>query len=177
MGKRCWLAVGEEKELAFRSTGVLRECDLKNIFPSEERASRGPVTVIECIECIPCDPCVRACPQGAIHMDGLCGLPKLDETLCTGCRLCVPRCPGLAIFVMDESCAGDTGLLTLPYEFLPRPEASNRVELLDRSGEVCGEGTVENLLDKPLFDKTALITIRMAKKLVRIARHFRKIRD
>lgn len=163
----------EPRKMLFRSTGVLQKEDLDKVFPSEERTRRGSVAVIECIECIPCDPCVRACPQKAIRMNGLCGLPTVDETLCTGCRLCVPRCPGLAIFVIDESLEGEEGLLTVPYEFLPRPESGTRVELLDRAGKVCGEGVVDKVIDKPVFDRTALITIRMPKSLIRTVRHFR----
>jgi len=169
--------VTDSHEISFRNTGVLGKEDIQSVYPSEERLKQGPVAVIECVECIPCDPCVRACPQGAITMDGgLCCLPQLNEHVCTGCRLCVPCCPGLAIFVVDESLAGEKARITIPYEFLPRPDAGAQVDLLDRCGEVCGRGVVERVVDKTRFDRTALVTLLVPRELARVARHFNRVK-
>ena len=37
-------------------------------------------------------PMVRSCPKGAITQDGF-GLPKIDQSKCIECLICVERCP------------------------------------------------------------------------------------
>ena len=105
-----------------------------------EQLKRGPHAVIECTEEIPCNPCCTACPQGAITMaEGLSSLPCLNRGKCTGCGLCIPCCPGQAIFVSDDTYSGSEGLLSLPYEFTPLPIVGQSVILTDRRGRPVGD--------------------------------------
>lgn len=55
-----------------------------------------------CQNCIDA-PCVAACPAEAlIQSDGQ-GMVTLDESLCTGCAICVDECPFNAIWFNEET--------------------------------------------------------------------------
>ena len=91
-------------------------------FPSEERLAKGPVAIIECPEEIPCNPCESICPQAAIKVGkSLTNLPVFREEKCNGCTLCIPRCPGMAIFVVDLTYSKNEAIIQFPYEFHPLP--------------------------------------------------------
>ena len=103
--------------------GFLDSAELKEAgrYPSEERLAKGPVAVIECCQNIPCNPCETACKFGAIQVgDPITNLPVLDETKCIGCGVCITKCPGLAIFVVDKS--KEMATVSFPFEYLPLPE-------------------------------------------------------
>ncbi len=106
-------------------------------FPSEERRKAGPYAVIECWQLIPCDPCVASCPFGCIaHMEDINDLPELDQETCNGCGNCIALCPGLAIFVIDETWGDDDqALIHIPHEFTPLPEKGQVVRALNRKGK------------------------------------------
>ena len=40
--------------------------------------------------------------------------------------MCVASCSGQAIFLVDEDCGDGTATITLPYEFVPLPEAGTK---------------------------------------------------
>ena len=116
--------------------------------PSKKRLRKGPVAVIECIQEIPCDPCVLACPNRAIKIaPSINELPVLIEKRCTGCGSCIPVCPGLAIFLVDETYSDREDLVSLPYEFLPLPKKGDKVDLLNRRGAPVGRGKVARVLN------------------------------
>lgn len=121
---------------SYERTGVLQPSDTDKI--SKERLKKGPVVVIECVENIPCDPCVHVCPESAIEMDNINEPPSVEENRCTGCGICVTRCPGLAIFVIDMSKEGLVRV-TVPYEYLPIPKKGDEVMGLDREGNELGK--------------------------------------
>ena len=133
---------------------------------TEERRKKGPYVVIECPEKIPCDPCVDACIQGAISIPGsIIELPEIDYEKCTGCLLCIPKCPGLAIFVIDET-PEDHSIIYIPYELPPRPKKRDKIIALDRDGKERGEVEVTKVIDSPKFDHCAIIGISLPKDLV-----------
>lgn len=143
--------------MGFKETGVLsyEELKEKGLLPSMERLEKGPIAIAECPEQIPCNICVTACPFNAVKMDKIYDLPRIDPEKCTGCGTCVPRCPGLAIFVVDLS-KPDKAIITLPHEFLPKPEKGTVVKLLDREGNIVGEGRI---LRAWQYDKTWAVTV------------------
>ena len=106
-----------------------------NSIVSDARKQKGPYVVIECPEKIPCDPCVDACAKEAISIKGsMIELPEVDYEKCNGCLLCIPSCPGLAIFVVDET-PKDYSIVYIPYEFLPQPKKGDTAIGLDLEGK------------------------------------------
>jgi len=132
---------------------------------TNERRKKVPYVVIECPEKIPCDPCVGACPQGAISIPGsIIELPEVDYEKCTGCLLCIPKCPGLAIFVIDER-PDDHSIVYIPYEFLPRPKKGEIATGLDREGKKRCEVKIVKVIDSPKFDHCAIVGFTVPKNL------------
>ena len=132
---------------------------------SAERRKKGPYVVIECPEKIPCDPCVDACPNEAISIPGsIIELPEIDYDKCTGCLVCIPRCPGLAIFVIDET-PQDNAIVYIPYEFLPRPRRGDKAIGLDREGKQRCEVEVLKVIDAKKFDRCAIVGFSVPKEL------------
>jgi len=147
-----------------RAKGIPTAADLAGVLPSPERLAAGPVAIIECFQEIPCDPCSAACQRGAIlPFTDICQLPQVDHALCNGCSLCVVRCPGLAIFVVDISKPGERGEVRFPYEYLPLPSKGETAICLDRSGQPICEGVVVSTLRPRSFDRTALVTVDVPK--------------
>ncbi|MCS7250434.1 MAG: 4Fe-4S dicluster domain-containing protein [candidate division WOR-3 bacterium] len=142
----------------------------KNKIP-KDRLKKGPLVIIECPEKIPCNPCIDVCPRKAITIkDFLVEIPKIDYNKCTGCLLCIPKCPGLAIFGVHYNYNKMESLLSLPYEFLPRPKKGEKVWGLDHKGKKICKVIVERVIENPNFDRCAIVQIRVKKK------YFDKIR-
>jgi Fe-S-cluster-containing hydrogenase component 2 len=156
-------------------TGVATQKDLEKVMPSKERLKKGPVAVIECFQRIPCNPCYTSCKVGAIKelVEDINDIPELDEDKCIGCGLCVSKCPGLAIFIVDETYSEDEAKIMLPYEFLPLPEEGQIVDALNREGKVVGKARVLQVKNGKYEDKTPLISIAVPKELSMEVRNIR----
>jgi len=142
----------------YEVSGVISRDMIK--MPSEKHLKRG-VAIIECVQEIPCNPCVDACPFGAISMENLNALPKIDYDKCVGCGRCVSVCPGLAIFLVKIE--GENGFVTLPYEMLPIPKVGEVVKVLDREGKVVGKGEIVKVR---VENKTGIITVKVDRNLI-----------
>ena len=142
----------------YEVSGVISRDMIK--MPSEKHLKRG-VAIIECVQEIPCNPCVDVCPFGAISMENLNALPKIDYDKCVGCGRCVSVCPGLAIFLVKIE--GENGFLTLPYEMLPIPKVGEVVKVLDREGKVVGKGEIVKVR---VENKTGIITVKVDRNLI-----------
>lgn len=154
-----------------QSSGIPETESIDRARPPLPLRQSGPVAWIECFQRIPCDPCHTACPGGAIaEFSDINDLPQVDHSLCTGCGLCIAACPGLAIFVIDESIPGDYALISLPYEFTPLPKVGDMVDLLDRAGENRGKGEVTATRNPEVFDKTSVVTLKVPDALVESVR-------
>jgi Fe-S-cluster-containing hydrogenase component 2 len=155
-------------------SGRLSAAELASVLPTAARLAQGPVAVIECVQQIPCNPCEKACPFGAIAVGGdVTALPAIDHNACRGCGLCVSRCPGLAIFVVDAS--GDDAKIMLPYEYLPLPAAGDAITALDRSGAPVGRGRVLGVNTAAANDGTPVVTVAVAKELANTVRSLRPL--
>jgi Fe-S-cluster-containing hydrogenase component 2 len=143
-------------------TGYLdyKELAAVRTVPSEKRYAAGPVAVIECVQCIPCNPCESACTTGAIHVgDPITNLPVLDEEKCIGCGICVPRCPGLAIFIVDKTVAAGKATVAFPYEYSPVPHTGDAVRAVNRQGVYVCNARVVKVMNPESFDRTPVVTI------------------
>lgn len=158
-----------------RGDGVLTRGQIEDLAPADERAAKGPVVVVECVERIPCNPCVDACPRGAITIAGdINDVPSVDCDLCNGCGLCISACPGLAIFVVDASGPGETGLVMMPYEYRPLPAEGEKVTGLDRAGEPVCDARVVRVVSSKALDRTPIVSLEVPKDRVMDVRHFRR---
>ena len=158
------------------TTGVPCCEDLAKVTPPAGRRARGPVVMVECFERIPCDPCHYGCRFGAIEaFEEINDIPKVDWEKCTGCGSCVAACPGLAIFVVDETASDTECLIAMPYEFSPLPAKGETVELLDRAGVLLSPGTVERVLPGGKPAGTPVVWVRAPKGLSLVARNLRRI--
>jgi len=161
---------------AFERTGILTEADLKQrkLLPPARRFNKGPVVVVECVQEIPCNPCADACSRKAIRIEGnITNIPQVDFDACNGCTVCIARCPGLAIFVVNKNYNAREATIALPYELLPRPKKGDIVTALDRLGKPCCKARVEKVLESKALDRCAVITIAVPKKYYNTARGIR----
>jgi Fe-S-cluster-containing hydrogenase component 2 len=158
------------------STGVPTKEDIEGVLPSIERLMQGPMAIFECYQNIPCNPCYTACKVGAIEpFADINDMPKILEEKCTGCGLCIAKCPGLAISILDYAYSDTEALIKIPYEFLPLPEEGERVVALDRAGEEVCEATIVKVLDVKSFDKTPIISLAFPKEHYKTVRHFKRL--
>ncbi len=143
--------------------GIISPEELKDVLPPAERLLKGPVAIIECLQDIPCDPCVTSCPVNAIKMqEGITDRPRLEYDICTGCGACVPKCPGLAIFIVNMKHAPGLATLTMSHELLPIPEKGQMVTALDRAGKPVAQVKVLRVINPPAYDRTSAVTIEVA---------------
>lgn len=146
-------------------TGIPSKEDLSGVIPPEDRRKRGPVAVIECFQRIPCNPCSTACRVGAIqHFDDINDRPQIDYDKCTGCGLCMAKCPGLAIFIVDETYSDDEALVKIPYEFLPLPEEGSFVTGLNREGKSVCRAKVVSVQSGKAQDRTYIVSLAVPKE-------------
>ena len=157
--------------------------DIKEIkkspgYPSIERLSKGPVAVIECIEEIPCNPCETVCKKKAIIVGKpITNLPRFLCDECDGCGKCLSICPGLAIFLVDNTFSESEASISIPYELLPLPEKGDLVDAIDRNGNIICEGRIVRVQNPKAFNHTAVVTFSVPKKYSEIVRNFKLRRD
>ncbi|MGF7057092.1 4Fe-4S binding protein [Brassicibacter mesophilus] len=146
------------------STGIPSNELVHEAFPSIDRINRGPVAIIECYQSIPCNPCSTACNQKAMKiMSDINDIPSLNTDLCNGCGICISKCPGLAIMVVDGSYSEDEAIFKIPYEFLPLPKQGDVVKGLNRAGEYIADVKVIRVVNIESFDKTPVIHVAVNK--------------
>jgi Fe-S-cluster-containing hydrogenase component 2 len=145
-------------------------------FPSKERLVKEAVAVIECVQEIPCDVCGSICPHNAIEVASVKSLPRLVEEECTGCGVCIPFCPGLAIFLVDYNYSRGEALISFPHEFQPLPEVGASVEATDRRGRSVTKGRVVRVMEKANYDGTVVVSIAVPKKFAQLVRGIKLLR-
>jgi len=145
---------------------------IEKAFPMEERLARGPVAVIECFQRIPCNPCFAACKRNAIkEFKDINDLPNIDHDVCNGCGMCIAKCPGLAIMVVDAQYNAGEALIKIPYEFIPLPAKDQIVNGLDREGMYVCDVIVRDVMDSKALDKTPIISIAVPKEYMKNVRN------
>lgn len=166
-----------DEEKLFNS-GILTGERKGAVLPPKElwETKKGGFVVIECPQRIPCNPCATSCPTGAVKpFSDINDNPEIDYTKCTGCGLCVAKCPGLACFVIDLTFAPGRALIKLPYELLPVPAKGDVVACLNRVGEKVADGVIENVTE-PWKDSTKVLHVSFDKEFVGQVRSVRVVK-
>lgn len=166
--------------MSILETGYFEFDELASVkqLPAEERYAKGPVAVAECTQEIPCNPCESACKCGAIQIGWpITNVPRIDYDKCTGCGLCVSRCPGLAIFVINKAYGENAATVTFPYEYYPTPSVGDSVKATNRKGEVLCDAKVVKVLQPKSFDHTPTVTIEIPKALADSVRSIKRRRN
>lgn len=149
-----------QSERDFNSGILTGTCPGAELPPKElwEKKKNGLV-IIECPQRIPCNPCHTSCPTAAVKaFSDINDVPDIEYEKCTGCAMCVAKCPGLACFVVDLTWKAGYALMKLPYEMLPRPKKGDKVACLDRKGETVCESVLENVTE-PWKDSTLVVHV------------------
>jgi Fe-S-cluster-containing hydrogenase component 2 len=142
--------------------GVPSLTQIKSQFPIRELLLK-PKAITECYEYIPCNPCSTSCPFDAILIgDDINKPPIVDFEKCTGCGICVYSCPGLAIFTVQET--NDYLLFKIPYEFVPYPTAGEKVNAINRNGDIISEAVIKKVQTSSRQDKTVILHVQVAKE-------------
>ena len=156
-------------------TGVPTAEQINSVFPGQERLEKGPVAIIECFQNIPCNPCNTACKQNAIQpFQDINDRPAIIEENCNGCGLCLTKCPGLAIMVVDLNWEETRAMIKIPYEFTPLPEKGETVHALNREGSVVTDAEVIRVQNPSSFDKTPIVSFAVPKEFVKQVRNIRR---
>jgi len=157
-------------------TGIPTTDQIESVFPPEDRLNKGPIAVIECFQSIPCNPCATSCPKNAIQpFEDINDRPVIENENCNGCGICVTKCPGLAIMVVDMAWSETQALVKIPYEFRPLPEARDTVYALDRAGKVVASAKVIRVTYPT--SKTPIVSIAVEKSLVKTVRNIQVIKE
>jgi len=159
------------------NTGFLEYDELAEMqkMPTDERYAKGPVAVIECVQEIPCNPCEAACKLGAIKIgEPITNLPILDGDKCIGCGICVAKCSGLAIFIVNKVYSATTATIAFPYEYSPTPDVGLVVEAVNRRGKMICDGKVVKVMNPLSFDHTPVVTIEIPKEYADEVRSMRR---
>lgn len=153
---------------------IFDDKDYIRAIPSAERLSKGGVAIVECFQSIPCNPCYTSCKRKAMkELIDINDLPQVDFNKCNGCGICVSNCPGLAIFVVDQSYSETHALVKLPYEFTPLPEVNSIVYATDRQGNIVCQSKVIKVVNTISQDRTPVIWLEVPKELSMTVRFFK----
>ncbi|NPV54602.1 MAG: 4Fe-4S binding protein [Firmicutes bacterium] len=129
------------------------------------------MAIIECPQEIPCNPCEAACPFGAIVVgQPITNCPRLIVDRCKGCGACIPACPGLAIFLVDETYQEDKVLVAFPYEYLPLPEKGQQVQVVNGEGREICPGEVIWVRNPERYDHSAVVAVSIERAFANEAR-------
>ena len=164
---------GIDLSMTLLTKGYVSDREIER-FPGVVK-EKGVHPVIECTQNIPCNPCQDACKFGCISVgEDITSLPYVNKaSRCTGCGMCVANCSGQAIFLVNDDFEPGYSTVTIPYEFIPRPSIGDKGTALSRGGEAVCEAEVVDIKVSPVFDHTALLTMKVPKDMSMKARFYK----
>jgi Fe-S-cluster-containing hydrogenase component 2 len=146
--------------------GVPTAEQIASTIPPQERLATGPVAVVECFQEIPCNPCYTACSTGAIQpFTDINQLPQIDWEQCNGCTRCVGFCPGLAIFIVDDTYSDTESIVKIPWEFSYLPKEGEEVAGMNREGKEVARVIVKKIQQSPKKNRAHILWLIVPKEL------------
>jgi ferredoxin len=124
------------------------------------------VAAIDCIENIGCRVCQKACPVNAIQIDRPKNLFLLEDA-CVGCGMCVQVCPSEVPIMFAGDTTQSFTTLIFTYREQNKLKKADKVNLLNRKGEILAQGKV---LDLFIEDGTELYKVEVPSHLIWDAR-------
>ena len=89
--------------------------------------------------------------------------------------MCVARCPGLAIFVVDKTYSETTATVTFPFEYYPTPSVGEIRDAMNRKGEVLCKGKIVKVVNPESYDHTPVVTVEIPKEFANEVRTVARI--
>ena len=132
--------------------------------------SGGAGPVIHCTQEIPCNPCAAVCPQKLIQID-LEDIRKVPVYLgssqsCKICMLCVAKCPGLAITLVDDRSPDQLPIVSIPYEYTDDAlQDRDLITVLNAVGQPLGQLPILQVTTLPKGDRTRLVKVRAPREI------------
>ena len=159
--KELGLYEGEIPEEFYKTQKILGSRPGKKIHevkvPEEKK---GVYPVINCVQEIPCNPCEVVCPKDAIKIgEPITNVPEY-VTGCIGCEICVAKCPGLAITLVDWR-KGEP-IVSVPFEFEPSLyfKVGDMVDVTDREGHLLGKAEVVYIRNRTVSKGTRIVKLK-----------------
>ncbi len=159
--KELGLYEGEIPKEFYETQEILKSRPGKKFFevkvPDEKK---GVYPVINCVQEIPCNPCEVVCPKDSIKIgEPITNVPEYVGG-CIGCEICVAKCPGLAITLVDWR-KGDP-IVTVPFEFEPDEyfKVGDMVDVTDRLGNLLGKAEVVRIRRRTVSKGTHIVKLK-----------------
>lgn len=153
---------GEIPEDLYRTQEILKSRPGKEFFDVRvPEKKEGVYPVINCVQEIPCDPCEVVCPKESIKIgEPITNVPQYVGG-CIGCEICVAKCPGLAITLVDWR--KKDPIVTVPFEFNTEHyfKVGDLVEVADRLGNLLGKAEVVRIRNKTVSYGTRIIKLKV----------------
>ena len=89
--------------------------------------------------------------------------------------MCVAKCPGLAITLLDLSYSETEGTVDFPFEYLPLPEVGDKVDAVDRSGAVVCKGIVQKITKIKAYAGTTVVRISIPAEHIHDVRSMKRL--
>ncbi len=164
--KELGLYEGEIPDELYETQEILKSRPGKEFFEVQlPEEKKGVYPVINCVQEIPCNPCEVVCPKDAIKIgEPITNVPRYIGG-CIGCEICVAKCPGLAITLVDWR--RDDPIVTLPFEFDPDDyfKVGDMVKVTDRLGNLLGEAEVVRIRRRTVSKGTYIVKLKAKREI------------
>ncbi|MHA1444246.1 MAG: FAD-dependent oxidoreductase, partial [Candidatus Hodarchaeales archaeon] len=172
--------------IGIKTTEDLQELELKaNLMKSHPpdpinrkvpTIEEGIFPLFHCNQEIPCNPCTSVCPNDLIHTedDLITNLPYFEENNeCIGCGRCIAVCPGLAITLLDYRKDASNPFVTFPFEIATKKFTKGEIVTVKSDEGSLRQYEVIRARILKEFPRTQLITIKLPKKIAKLAVNLR----
>ncbi len=139
--------------------------ELMKPLTADDFKGREKKVIISCPQDIPCNPCEAACKFDAIKIgENMTERPSVDFEKCSGCGLCIPKCPGRAIKVLQYNYSEEESALTIPFEFGETFKKDDAISVRNKAGQIICSGKILRVMSAKDKKDCGTITFLLEKK-------------